>query len=928
MGESSPNEKSRNIGKYALIEELGEGTLGRVYRGFDQDLGRAVVVRILCEGIKWDANIEEVFNRECQAIAALQHPNIAAVFEVGKEGTSPYMVMESLGSGTLANLIAQKSGVTVEAKLSIMIQVAEGLGYAHKHRILHLDLDPGKIHLTPGGSVKIRDFAIINTLKNHLPHPVVRWGVPIYLSPEQIQQKKCDERADVFAMGTIFYELVTGVHPFHDPDGNKALDNILLDAPVNTFEEFPDVPPGIWTILRKCLTRNPEERYANVDEFSNDCRALLKSLAEDTRLMLSELYASISALRKAATQPDASESTAALLQEAEALLQPGNEPDYVTLDRLMTRLLEHYPEIQAASATPLPLDPICPQIPTEVIAAERPDPVILTQPAAEEKAPVQENAIIPAPMPAEPAVAEVEEVELSEPPLPLTVEPPTVQGQPSPVVGRPKGFYYRKIPRPAYRYAAILLSVLAIAAAVYILLETDAAASVRKLCSPISDTILNAFSSDSQQQASGISASGSPGKQGAIDQQSEVLLKEAFILADENHLEESKTLIHRILAGNPGYQPAIQALEELKARPNSKSGTSDHPLQKEVRRVSGLIDSNRLQEAKKELDRLERTYPGTAGVNSLRRRLQDRNELKLQEARRAEEEKQRTVLRQKEEQWNRHIAELFSVGKYNEAAGLLSSWAAENPGSIRAQEYSARLHAIQDNLKAYASAFEQGKYSEAISAIRDAESLNPTDPGLAELRRQAETRRAAARAVLTVHRLGPKATLLLNGRPLGKDGEVQNERIPIGTHTLAIRNSGGIIASKMLECSDGQRLELVYDLMTQSIRAMSEPDRGLLATRKAMEEVHRFTLKHDHGLFRGSCTGVLSLDFYDLAYTPREGSHGFRIPTKQLKVRTSGTSVHFYYMSDNSKFQTFEFENSQEMERFKQKWDELRAMMQ
>ena len=132
----------------------------------------------------------------------------------------------------------------------------------------------------------------------------------------------------------------------------------------------------------------------------------------------------------------------------------------------------------------------------------------------------------------------------------------------------------------------------------------------------------------------------------------------------------------------------------------------------------------------------------------------------------------------------------------------------------------------------------------------------------------------------------------------------------------------------MLERSDGQRLELVYDLMTQSIRAMSEPDRGLLATRKAMEEVHRFTLKHDHGLFRGSCTGVLSLDFYDLAYTPREGSHGFRIPTKQLKVRTSGTSVHFYYMSDNSKFQTFEFENSQEMERFKQKWDELRAMMQ
>ena len=149
-------EEIRNLGKYTLLEKLGEGCLGPVYRGFDQDLGRAVAVRIVSDAVRWDPEVEARFHRECQSVAGLQHPNIAAIFEVGKEGPSRYIVMESLGSATLKSLIAGKPAMAVEEKLSIMIQVADGLSHAHKNDILHYDLRPGKIHVTAGGGAKIQ----------------------------------------------------------------------------------------------------------------------------------------------------------------------------------------------------------------------------------------------------------------------------------------------------------------------------------------------------------------------------------------------------------------------------------------------------------------------------------------------------------------------------------------------------------------------------------------------------------------------------------------------------------------------------------------------------------------------------------------------------------------------------------------------------
>jgi serine/threonine protein kinase len=223
------------------------------------------------------------------------------------------------------------------------------LHYAHKKGVLHLDLAPGKIHLTPDSTAKVRDFAITHVLMKHLPRPIVRWGVPIYLSPEQIQNKACDERSDIFSLGIILYEFLTYLHPFHDPNGNKALDNIVMETQFPTFEQFSELPPGIWTILKTCMARDPNDRYCSMEDLAKAGRELLTSISEDKRLMLAELYAALNPLRKVAAQPGASENILRLLDEIEKLAKGENEVHYAHLDRMMTELIEQYPAIQAAA---------------------------------------------------------------------------------------------------------------------------------------------------------------------------------------------------------------------------------------------------------------------------------------------------------------------------------------------------------------------------------------------------------------------------------------------------------------------------------------------------------------------------------------------------------------------------------------------------
>lgn len=958
MGVPSPIEAVLTLGKYSLLEKLGEGYLGSVYRGFDQGLDRAVAVRVLCDGIKWDPQVEELFNQQCRAVAALNHPGIASIFDAGKDGQSHFIVMESLGSASLQSLIAQKPAMTVETKVSIMIQVAQGLGHAHKNGILHRDLAPTKIHITPDGAAKIRDFAVAHVLRKHLPHPAIRWGAPIYLSPEQVQQKYCDPRSDIFSAGTIFYELLTYHHPFYDRDGNKALDNILMNTQIPTFEMFPDEPPGIWLILKTCLEKNPNDRYQNMDEFSSACRDLLKDLAEDTRLMLAELYVALSPLKRAAAQPDASEATVLLLQDIQKLLNGEKQADYTSLDRLMTVLLEQYPVIRAAAGALSTVDPAAMQLPQEevrVACADETSQVPLYAPVAAQELPLAGPALPvagaqcnPAPfMPhdlqpvagsskeADPNNFEFFESSSAEvwdfspaseysapPPIPdengakapaaeskSDAAPPAAApvqnlGPRAETFDVPKAAAkprYRRIPRLSYR-AVAGLALLVIAAAAYIAWGSQVTASMRSIWkSPIltSHPIANAVAflrgNRDHSTVSVVSANGS--KQSA---------------ASPN-----------IPATFAGTDASAQLLME-----ENPGSIIIQPPQESVSRISALINSGKLQTAKAEIDQLQQAYPGSSRVSAMRRQWQAKDAAAAQEQTLKEQEQLNAMRGQKEDEWNRQAAALFATGKYNEAEGVLNLWLAENPGNLNARQFSTKLGEIQRNIKTYAAAMAEHRYQDALNAVGTAERTNPADLNLAELRRQAEARKANAKAALTIHRLGPKGALFLDGRPISNNGEIDNESIPIGSHLLAIENGGSPVVSMRQEFLEGQRIALVYDLDRQYLRAMAESDRELLAQRKAMEEVRFFDVEHVHGTFRGSCRGTLAVDYLDIAFKPSSGFHGFRMPFKHLKLSVNGKSVNLLNSSDGNLFQSFKLRDEQASAKFKQSWDELKAFAQ
>src|SRR5207249_6410550 len=254
----------------------------------------------------WDPELKLRFYREARSAASLHHPNIVTIHDLGEEGKVTYIVMELLEGKELKGIIKEKIAMTLEKKLSIMIQVADGLSHAHSHEIIHRDVKPGNIHVSPTGTAKILDFGIARIPASDLTRSGVRLGTPIYMSPEQIRGGDYDERSDLFSMGIVFYELLTCVHPFRDKNIAKTLDNILYKTQFPFAEQFPEAPPGLWLVLTKCLAKEPDKRYGSMSEFSRGCRNLLDDLNEASLEMSKELQGILPRLGLAAGRPAAS----------------------------------------------------------------------------------------------------------------------------------------------------------------------------------------------------------------------------------------------------------------------------------------------------------------------------------------------------------------------------------------------------------------------------------------------------------------------------------------------------------------------------------------------------------------------------------------------------------------------------------------------
>ena len=272
------------LGRYSIIEPLGAGGMGVVYRARDEKLERVVAIKLLAAGMFTGDEARRRFHKEARALAKLSHAHIAAVYDVGEQDGIDYIVMECVPGESLAAKI--KTGpLTVKDATLIILQIAEALEEAHEQGVIHRDLKPANVMVTPKGQAKVLDFGLAKLLEV-ARDPTVSvtetrglMGTPLYMSPEQAQEQNLDARTDLWNLGVIYYEMLSGQAPFRADSSIAVLRAITDEAPVPLCQLRPDVPPLGEQIVSHALEKNPARRYQSAAEVIRDASALLAGLS-------------------------------------------------------------------------------------------------------------------------------------------------------------------------------------------------------------------------------------------------------------------------------------------------------------------------------------------------------------------------------------------------------------------------------------------------------------------------------------------------------------------------------------------------------------------------------------------------------------------------------------------------------------------------
>ncbi len=273
------------LSRYRISGKIGEGAMGVVYRAFDPLLERVVAVKT----IKLDFSpseedeFERRFFREAKSAARLSHPNIVTVFDAGKFEDVAYIAMEFLEGRDLRQLMNKKEHLPVARIVEIVASVADGLAYAHEHGVVHRDIKPANIMVLDKGGVKIADFGIaqIQTGTRTMGDMIV--GTSKYMSPEHIMGLPVDGRTDIFSLGVVLYQLLTGVTPFEGETVTTIMYRVIHEAAAAPSLVADDIPSGFEYILSKALAKKPENRYQTAAEFASDLRGY-EALATTPRL--------------------------------------------------------------------------------------------------------------------------------------------------------------------------------------------------------------------------------------------------------------------------------------------------------------------------------------------------------------------------------------------------------------------------------------------------------------------------------------------------------------------------------------------------------------------------------------------------------------------------------------------------------------------
>ena len=264
------------LGRYEIVAELGKGAMGVVYRANDPMLNRMVAIKTINTeeaGHEGMAEYEARFYTEAKAAGGLNHPNIIIIYDIGKSGHLVYMAMEYIEGRELRELLAQGQPLPVVQAVDVAAQVAEGLAYAHQHQVVHRDIKPANIMITPQGRAKIADFGIARMRSSETRTQTgVILGSPKYISPEQVVGKRADHRSDIFSLGIILYECLTGATPFNGEGLSALMYQITNHDPAPPSSANPQVPVMLDYIIAKVLAKAPEARYQSAADFANDLR--------------------------------------------------------------------------------------------------------------------------------------------------------------------------------------------------------------------------------------------------------------------------------------------------------------------------------------------------------------------------------------------------------------------------------------------------------------------------------------------------------------------------------------------------------------------------------------------------------------------------------------------------------------------------------
>jgi class 3 adenylate cyclase len=260
----------RFIGRYRIQEQVGSGAAGIVYRAYDPTIGRTVALKVIPvepEGATGDPAAgssagERRFRREAAAAGSLVHGNIVTLYDAGRDGDSYYLAMEYLAGKTFADEMRQEGRIAVARAIEVGAGVADALDYAHEQGVVHRDIKPANLLLLEDGTVKVADFGIARlTESSTVTAEGTFVGTPNYVSPEQLKRADIDGRSDLFSLGVLLYEALTGEHPFRRSNLAATINAILSSDPASPEDRFPDVPAALSVAVMRALEKNPDHRF-------------------------------------------------------------------------------------------------------------------------------------------------------------------------------------------------------------------------------------------------------------------------------------------------------------------------------------------------------------------------------------------------------------------------------------------------------------------------------------------------------------------------------------------------------------------------------------------------------------------------------------------------------------------------------------------